>query len=520
MILTLAGPGAGKTTDMINVINQKMSQLQSNRIMAIITYTNASVEDIKIKLARTMVLPPNVFVGTIHSFLLNFFIEPYANYLGYSAENITIVEKLSDVGVDWVDDWVKSKFVSLSKKQQEIKKKVIIQGRRNKVFEAAAHKGIYTYDSIIKFTRELINDPLVMKSVSNKIQFLFVDEYQDISNYGHQVIMQLEKMKSTEICVVGDPDQSIYKFRYGESQIGERAPLRANSPINQLMKMDESKCQIRKLLVNHRSSKEIVDFINEYSTLDNQTAEKGSICPVHFISSTVPEEIVEKLWKINQEFGCLKDCMIIAKLNRSLEQFSEALNKKAAIEENEIAVDTKALADYIVTLSGLKYRAFLEEYSMTPFELKRLVIAIKRLIIAGKVNNENFEEYLKKVSKIILGYEIEIRNSTYVDDKKKIQEYGFETNISDRDASKYNGVRCMTIHKSKGLEAECVLLVAATKNQFFKWIEMSQQDMANETDEDYRLGYVAFSRPKKVLVLACLEKIDEEELDSNIFKIV
>ena len=150
MILTLAGPGAGKTTDMINVINQKMSQLQSNRIMAIITYTNASVEDIKIKLARTMVLPPNVFVGTIHSFLLNFFIEPYANYLGYSAENITIVEKLSDVGVDWVDDWVKSKFVSLSKKQQEIKKKVIIQGRRNKVFEAAAHKGIYTYDSIIK----------------------------------------------------------------------------------------------------------------------------------------------------------------------------------------------------------------------------------------------------------------------------------------------------------------------------------------------------------------------------------
>lgn len=520
MILTLAGPGAGKTTDMINVINQKIGELQVNRTMAIITYTNASVEDIKTKLTRTMVLPDNVFVGTIHSFLLKFFIEPYANYLGYSAENITIVEKLSDVGVEWVDNWIKGKFGSLSRTEKEIRKKGIIQNRRNKVFEMAAHKGVYTYDSIIKFTKELIDDPAVMKSVSNKIQFLFVDEYQDISNYGHQIIMKIEKMKSTKIFVVGDPDQSIYKFRYGESQIGEKAPLQKNSPINQLMKLDETKCEIRKLLVNHRSSKEIVDFINGYSTLDNQTAEKGSICPVHFISSTIPEEIVEKLWKINQEFGCLKDCMIIAKLNRTLDKFSEALNKKVTAQETEIGVDTKALADYIVTLSGMKYRTFLEKYNVTPFELKKLTIAIKRLIVSGKVNNENFEEYLKTVSKKILGYEIEIRNSIYVDDKKKIQKYGFETNISDRNASKYNGVRCMTIHKSKGLEAECVLLVAATKNQFFKWIEMSQQDMASETDEDYRLGYVAFSRPKKVLVLTCLEKIDEKELDFNIFKIV
>ena len=40
-------------------------------------------------------------------------------------------------------------------------------------------------------------------------------------------------------------------------------------------------------------------------------------------------------------------------------------------------------------------------------------------------------------------------------------------------------IRFMTIHKSKGIEADCVLVLASSESQLFKWLEI----------EDYRLGY-------------------------------
>ena len=71
MVLTLAGPGAGKTTDMVEQIVIRIPELNSNREMAIITYTNASADDIKKKLADKISISPNIFIGTIHSFLVH-----------------------------------------------------------------------------------------------------------------------------------------------------------------------------------------------------------------------------------------------------------------------------------------------------------------------------------------------------------------------------------------------------------------------------------------------------------------
>lgn len=52
MIVTLAGPGAGKTTDLIEQIENVLSEVDTNREIAVITYTNASVNDLKDKLIK------------------------------------------------------------------------------------------------------------------------------------------------------------------------------------------------------------------------------------------------------------------------------------------------------------------------------------------------------------------------------------------------------------------------------------------------------------------------------------
>lgn len=44
--------------------------------------------------------------------------------------------------------------------------------------------------------------------------------------------------------------------------------------------------------------------------------------------------------------------------------------------------------------------------------------------------------------------------------------------------------------------------------------------MKSLSDEDFRLGYVAFTRAKKVLILSCLQEIDIDALDKAVFDIV
>ena len=74
----------------------------------------------------------------------------------------------------------------------------------------------------------------------------------------------------------------------------------------------------------------------------------------------------------------------------------------------------------------------------------------------------------------------------------------------------------MTIHKSKGLEADVVLVLANTESELLKWLNMTKTNMKSDADETYRLGYVAFTRPRKVLILACIEKVDISKIKSNV----
>ncbi|MGI6501635.1 MAG: UvrD-helicase domain-containing protein [Anaerostipes sp.] len=508
MVLTLAGPGAGKTTDMVEQIAIRVAELNSNREMAIITYTNASADDIKKKLADKIIISPNIFIGTIHSFLVHYFIKPYANYLGFKANPMLIVEKFNDVGVDWIEKWVKEKNPNKNAKERKILVDRMLLKRRNQTVHSAAKKGIYTYDSIVKIARELSEKTEVMDSISKKIQFLFVDEYQDISSYGHNIILKIEKRNHTQINMVGDPDQSIYRFRYGHSQIGERAPQEGKQPIRDLIKNE--KCEKRNLLINHRSSEEIVNFINRYTTLEKQVPEKEAVCKIHIIKSTDTKEIYKIFSSKCMKYKC-KDKLVISEKNKCLKSFEEFELKK------KTRIDVRLIQDYLISASGLKYDSFLEKYDMTPFEVKRIAVGVRRILESNPQSDikETVEQYCKTnhIKTLKFG------DSAYKDENGKLQKYGFSANFENSD-SKEDELNMLTIHKAKGLEADGILVVAENSKQFFKWLNMSSDDLKNETDEEYRLGYVAYSRPKKLLVLSCLEDIDCSKLDKGLFEII
>ncbi|MCM3044071.1 ATP-binding domain-containing protein [Bacillus altitudinis] len=69
----------------------------------------------------------------------------------------------------------------------------------------------------------------------------------------------------------------------------------------------------------------------------------------------------------------------------------------------------------------------------------------------------------------------------------------------------------ISIHNSKGQEAECILVLAETKSQLDEWLEL------NETEEA-RVGYVAFSRARKLLCVwaPLIEEKDYAYLKKNV----
>lgn len=99
----------------------------------------------------------------------------------------------------------------------------------------------------------LKNNPAILKEIQEKISYIMVDEYQDTNYIQEQIVFMLSG-DTKNICVVGDDDQGLYRFR--------GATIRNILEFPQKFKPNE--CHIIQLVVNYRSNSDIVDFYNKW----------------------------------------------------------------------------------------------------------------------------------------------------------------------------------------------------------------------------------------------------------------
>src|SRR5699024_9777927 len=112
----------------------------------------------------------------------------------------------------------------------------------------------------IMLTIELFHkEPNVLNYYQTRFQYVHVDEYQD-TNHAQYQLVQMLAAKYRNICVVGDSDQSIYKFR--------------GADIQNLLNFEEyyQEAKVIKLEENYRSTKTILDAAN--AVIDNNTERK------------------------------------------------------------------------------------------------------------------------------------------------------------------------------------------------------------------------------------------------------
>ena len=117
------------------------------------------------------------------------------------------------------------------------------------------------FDDIPLHTVRLFQEnPDILEHYQNKFQYIFVDEYQDTNMVQYQLVSMLAR-KHGNLCVVGDDDQSIYKFR--------------GATIENILSFEQHfpNAMVIRLEQNYRSTSNILDSAN--AVIAKNTARKG-----------------------------------------------------------------------------------------------------------------------------------------------------------------------------------------------------------------------------------------------------
>ena len=283
-VLILAGAGSGKTTVLVNRIAYLLGACNASPygILAI-TFTNKAAAELKNRLS-TMLGPAGegVWASTFHSACVKF-LRRDINKLGYPqqfnifdrADQLTVVKEcLKELNLSDKIFPPKAVLSTIGRAKDEL----LTPDEYTKIqatdFRLTQIAKIYTlYQKKLKTYGALDFDDIIMQTVKlfeketdvlayyqNKFKYVLVDEYQD-TNHAQYRLVSLLAGKHRNLCVVGDDDQSIYKFR--GANIENILGFERQFPEAKVIKLEE----------NYRSTATILDAAN--GVIKNNIGRKG-----------------------------------------------------------------------------------------------------------------------------------------------------------------------------------------------------------------------------------------------------
>lgn len=233
--IVLAGPGSGKTL----VITQRVRYLieayhvRPQEIL-VITFTKAAAQEMQSRF-QALSRQRGVTFGTFHAVF--FHILKYAYH--YSAANILTEEKkyqilqrlLSESGLHFEDEKetlseiaseisvVKNEQIPLEHYYSKSCPEEVFRGFYRKYEEMHRREGLLDFDDMMTMTYELLTQRTdILAAWQRHYRYILVDEFQDI-NLLQYAILRLLADPERNLFIVGDDDQSIYRFRGAKPEI-------------------------------------------------------------------------------------------------------------------------------------------------------------------------------------------------------------------------------------------------------------------------------------------------------------
>lgn len=322
MRITIAGPGAGKTSNLSKNVLERIPQVQGAKWIFVVTYTNNAGNVIKSKLSN---YPDSVInkvsVSTIHSFLLSELIFPYHHFLYTTKFHRATSTPLPE------DNRYKAK------RCHDLHVNGVIHN--SEVFTIAKYMtvGKSNDNKNIKSLRDRI-----LTYISSYISDIFVDEAQDIDVELSQVLQVFEN-NGIHITLIGDPNQNIRSCKGFGALISNYAP--------------------DYLTDNHRSPKNHVTLLNNFvKPEEQQTCCLGTDGELEFIlgNTVEPKIVLQQPWDLvyiyetSHEFLTKPSINILVNFYESLLEFSRTLPidepEKHCFRILEVAKDKKKIDSY------------------------------------------------------------------------------------------------------------------------------------------------------------------------------
>lgn len=234
-LLIIAGAGSGKTKVLTSRVAHLVAEGVSPYEILAITFTNKAAEEMKQRIAKSTSIHTGqaLWVSTFHS-MCNRILRRDIEKLGYtprytiydSADQEALMKKvlkdlniddkqLSPKGVLYAVSNLKNNLIDpaqASKKAQDYLEEKVAGIYRHYQEKLAALDAL-DFDDLLYLTVELFRRfPVVLEEYQNRFRYIFIDEYQD-TNYVQYLLSGMLAERYKNICVVGDPDQSIYGWR-------------------------------------------------------------------------------------------------------------------------------------------------------------------------------------------------------------------------------------------------------------------------------------------------------------------
>lgn len=291
-LLIIAGPGSGKTftlveriLNLINVHNAEPEQL------LVVTFTEKAAQELKTRISNRLLEEGSSFnvnemyLGTFHSICLKL-LEEYREFtrlkrsfilmdqfdqqyfLYQNLKEFKEIEGIEHIqGEHKIPAWAKSENLMswLNKVAEEAidindllsSEDLAINALGESCetyYRLLTERNALDFSYIQLETLFLLQDhPEILKALNDKIAYLMVDEYQD-TNTIQEKLLKLLMGDKQNLCVVGDDDQALYRFRGASVRNILEFP----------QQFPAGKCKQIKLSTNYRSHPEIVGFYDTY----------------------------------------------------------------------------------------------------------------------------------------------------------------------------------------------------------------------------------------------------------------
>lgn len=344
-LLMLAGAGSGKTRSLTHRIAYLIEEkgVAPWNILAI-TFTNKAAQEMRERVdALVGYGSEDIWISTFHA-TCSRILRRHIDLLGYD-RNFTIYdasdqkslmkEVLKEMKIDTKQFPERSVMSEISSAKNEYKSPLDYRNEYGSNFRNQRIADIYEHyqkrlkennaldfdDLLVKMVDLFQTNPDVLEHYQDRFQYIMVDEYQD-TNTAQFKFISLLASKYENLCVVGDDDQSIYKFR--GANIGNILGFEHIFPDAKVIRLEQ----------NYRSTKNILNAAN--AVIANNTSRKSKTLwtensegeRIHFRQFMngyeEAEYVVGEISRAHRENGAkYKDCAVLYRTNAQSRLFEE-----------------------------------------------------------------------------------------------------------------------------------------------------------------------------------------------------